>query len=41
VSEIEEAEDSLRFYFLGGNWKGRMERVGMDRSYDPQGPLIV
>ena len=41
VSEIEESEDSLRFYFLGGNWKARMEQVGRDRSYDPQGPLIV
>ena len=41
VSEIEEAEDSLRFYFLGDNWKGRVQRVGLDGSYDPQGPLIV
>ena len=41
VSEIEEAEDSLRFYFLGDNWKGRVQQVGLDGSYDPQGPLIV
>ena len=41
LSEIAEAEDSLRFYFLGDNWKGRVQQVGLDGSYDPQGPLIV
>lgn len=41
VREISEAEDSLRFYFLGDNWKGRVEHVGAKPSYDPQGPLVV
>lgn len=41
VSEIAEEEDSLRFYFLGDNWKVRVQQVGLNRSYDPQGPLIV
>lgn len=41
LAEISQAEDSLRFYFLGDNWKGRIEHVGAKPSYDPQGPLIV
>ena len=41
ISEISEARDSLRFYFLGDNWKGRIEHVGAKASYDPQGALIV
>ena len=41
VAEIEAEEDSLRFYFLGDNWKRRVEHVGAKASYDPQGPLIL
>jgi CRISPR-associated protein Cas2 len=41
ISEISEARDSLRFYFLGDNWKGRIEHVGAKASYDPQGALII
>ena len=41
IREIEEATDSLRFYFLGDNWKRRVEHVGAKPSYDPQGPLII
>lgn len=33
--------DSLRFYFLGNNWHGRIEHVGAKSGYDPEGPLIV
>ena len=40
-SVINENEDSLRFYFLGKNWKKRVDHVGAKPSYDPQGPLIV
>ncbi len=40
ITEISSAEDSLRFYFLGDNWKGRVEHVGAKVSFDPQGPLI-
>ena len=35
------AQDSLRFYFLGNEWKRRIEHVGAKPSYDPQGPLIL
>jgi len=41
ISEIEPEEDSLRFYFLGANWKRRVEHVGAKPGYDPEGPIIV
>ena len=41
VQEIEEDRDSIRFYFLGSNWKRRVEHIGLDTSYDPEGPLLV
>ncbi|MCA9774412.1 MAG: CRISPR-associated endonuclease Cas2 [Myxococcales bacterium] len=41
VDEIDPERDSLRFYFLGSNWRRRVEHVGMQISYDPEGPLIV
>ena len=41
IKEAEIAEDSLRFYFLGDNWRRRVEHVGAKKSYDPQGPLVV
>ena len=41
MREIDPAADSLRFYFLGSNWKHRVEHVGAKGSYDPEGPLIL
>lgn len=41
VEDIDTEHDSLRFYFLGSNWKRRVEHVGAKPSYDPEGPLIV
>lgn len=41
VNQIDTEVDSLRFYFLGKNWKRRVEHVGAKPSYDPEGPLIV
>ncbi len=41
VEEIDSAEDSLRFYFLGSNWKNRLEHVGANPGYDPEGTLLV
>jgi CRISPR-associated protein Cas2 len=41
IEEINEEEDSLRFYFLGKNWRRRVEHVGAKPSIDPEGPLIV
>lgn len=41
IDEMNEEQDSLRFYFLGANWKRRVEHVGAKPAYDPEGPLIV
>ena len=38
---IEPKEDSLRYYFLGSNWKNRVEHVGAKPTYDPEGVLTV
>lgn len=32
VKEIDIKADSLRFYFLGNNWKNRVEHVGANPS---------
>jgi len=34
-------QDSLRFYFLGSEWKRRVEHVGAKPGYDPEGPMIL
>src|SRR5262245_13072527 len=34
-------EDSLRFYFLGANWRGRVEHHGAKSIRDPEGTLIA
>lgn len=36
-----EEEDSLRFYFLGSNWRRRVEHHGTKKTVDLEGPLIV
>jgi CRISPR-associated protein Cas2 len=41
IDKVNLKEDSLRFYFLGKNWKGRVEQVGAGEVYDPEGPLIT
>ena len=32
ISEIDPEKDSLRFYYLGSNWKHRVEHVGAKRN---------
>jgi CRISPR-associated protein Cas2 len=34
-------EDSLRFYYLGSNWRRRVEHHGAKPATDLQGPLIA
>jgi len=41
VDEIDEEVDSLRFYFLGKNWRTKIEHAGAKPTYDPEGPLIL
>ena len=38
---IDEEQDSLRFYYLGNNWKRRVEHIGAKETYDPEGSLIL
>jgi len=41
IDEIDTDIDSLRFYFLGANWKKRVEHVGAKKVVDPEGLLLV
>lgn len=38
---IDPEKDSVRYYRLGKNWKGRVEHVGAKPTYDPEGLLIT
>ena len=38
---IDPNTDSLRYYYLGSNWKRRVEHVGAKAAYDPEGVLMV
>lgn len=41
IDEIKPEVDSLRFYYLGSNWKRRVEHIGAKASIDQEGSLIV
>lgn len=41
IDEIDPEIDSLRFYFLGANWKKRVEHIGAKKAVDPEGLLLV
>ena len=34
-------EDNLRFYYLGSNWKRRVENYGIKKNYAIDEPLII
>ncbi len=38
---IDLEKDSIRYYYLGDEWKRRVEHIGRKTSYDIEGPLIV
>ena len=38
---IDPATDSLRFYYLGSNWRRRVEHRGAQAAVDIDGPLIA
>jgi CRISPR-associated protein Cas2 len=40
VDVIDEEKDSLRFYFLGNNWRSKVEHIGVKPSYDPEGLML-
>ena len=41
LNEMNEEKDCLRFYYLGANWRNKVEHVGTKTAYDPEGPLIL
>ena len=38
---IDKEKDSLRYYYLGSNWKARVEHIGAKGVFDPEGPMIL
>jgi len=38
---VDKEKDSLRYYYLGSNWKNRAEHYGAKKGYDPEGVLIT
>jgi len=41
IEIVNPEKDSLRFYYLGKNWKKRVEHFGAKPGYDPEGPLLA
>lgn len=41
IDEIDPAMDSLRFYFLGSNWKRKVEHIGAKKALDMEGVLMI
>lgn len=41
IDEIDHELDSLRFYFLGSNWRRRIEHIGAKPAIDMEGLLIM
>lgn len=40
-SLIDKDKDSLRFYYLGDEWHGRVEHIGAKKTLDLEGILIT
>ncbi|MEW6219370.1 MAG: CRISPR-associated endonuclease Cas2 [Thermodesulfobacteriota bacterium] len=40
LAAMDPEKDSLRFYFLGSNWRHRVEHVGAKPALDQEGPLV-
>ena len=38
---IDEENDSLRFYYLGNNYKNKVEHIGIKESFDVEDTLIL
>ncbi len=41
LAEFDAERDSLRFYFLGANFRNRIEHYGAKSVPDLEGPLLV
>ncbi len=38
---IDEEKDSLRFYFLGNNYKSKIESYGIKTNFEQEGVIII
>jgi len=38
---IDSTKDSLRFYYLGNNYKSKVDHIGVKPSFDVEGALIL
>lgn len=38
---IDDSLDSIRFYHLGNNWEGKVEKIGQDNSFNFNTELII
>lgn len=38
---IDSEKDSLRFYYLGNDWKKKVEHIGAKQTYDSEGVIII
>jgi CRISPR-associated protein Cas2 len=41
IDEIKVEEDSLRFYFMGSNWKIHIEHMGVKLAYEQEEPMVL
>jgi len=41
IKAMDSNQDSLRFYFLGRQWRRRVEHIGVKPSEDPDGLLVI
>ncbi len=41
IKEMNEEKDSLRFYYLGSNWKRRVEHIGNKKAIDLDEALLI
>lgn len=41
IKVMDEDEDSLRIYYLGNNWKRRVEHIGAKKTLDLNGLLLL
>jgi CRISPR-associated protein Cas2 len=41
IDEIDPEVDSLRFYFMGANWKHKVEHIGAKKAIDMDGLLMA
>ncbi|MGI6124469.1 MAG: CRISPR-associated endonuclease Cas2 [Acetivibrionales bacterium] len=38
---IDKDKDSLRFYYLGNNYKNKVKHIGVKKSFNVEGTLII